>query len=151
MVNLKKYIVISHPNLFTLKKEEVSAGVKYHRAFQGPKPDTRKKLYVTKDSTFGSYKELYLSDDITNDVYMKRIVVMLIIYKKKKQKIDVIKQNISSFEEELEYGSDESSDDGVDSDDDAENNKGIPSALNELVQHSSNLLLHKIVLDVMAI
>ncbi len=86
---LKRYIVISHPNIFNaveaLQKEEVAAGVKYHRAIQGYKPDPRKKLYVTKDGSYGAYKELYLNEDITIEVYMKRITAMLIIFKKKKE------------------------------------------------------------------
>ncbi|CAF0914782.1 unnamed protein product [Brachionus calyciflorus] len=37
----------------------------------GQKPEPRKN-YVSKDGTFWSYKELYLSGDITIDIYMKQ-------------------------------------------------------------------------------
>jgi hypothetical protein len=91
---LKRYIVVGHPNIFTavdaLKEEEVSAGAKYHRALQGFKPDPRKKLYVTKDGTYGAYKELFLSGDITIDVYMKRIIAMLVIFKKKRRESELL-------------------------------------------------------------
>ncbi|CAF0745962.1 unnamed protein product [Brachionus calyciflorus] len=58
-------------------------------------------------------------EDITIDVYMKRIAAMLVIYKKKKEKIGVAQQNISSSDEENESddSSGEVTDDGVDSDD----------------------------------
>ncbi|CAF0964783.1 unnamed protein product [Brachionus calyciflorus] len=52
-----------------------------------------------KDGTFMSYRELYLSEDIPIDVYMKRIAVMTIIYKKKKEKIGVAQENISSHKQ----------------------------------------------------
>jgi hypothetical protein len=75
------------------------------------KPGPRKKLYVTKDGTYGAYKELLTAGDITIDVYMKRVVGMLIITKKKVVREGVEQQNISSSDQ-----SDESEDDAGTSD-----------------------------------
>ena len=83
---LKKFIKVSHPNIYcaveALQEEEVAAGVEYHRALLGEKPGPRRKLYVTKDGTYGAYKDLILAGDISITVYMKRIVAMMVIHKK---------------------------------------------------------------------
>jgi hypothetical protein len=113
-LKLKKFIKVSHPNIYlavgALQAEEVDAGTEYHRALNGEKPGPRRKLYVTKDGAYGAYKDLLLAGEITIDVYMRRIVAMLVINKKKTQKTSVEAQSISS--------SSSSSGDGDDSDDD---------------------------------
>jgi hypothetical protein len=107
---------VCHPNIYSaveaLQTEEVTSGAEYYRALLGMKPGPRKKLYVTKDGTYGAYKELLTAGDITIDVYMKRVVGMLIITKKKVMREGVEQQNISSSDQ-----SDESEDDAGTSDD----------------------------------
>jgi hypothetical protein len=97
---LKKFIKVSHPNIFlaieALQAEEVTSGAEYHRALGEAKPGPRRKLYVTKHGTFGAYKDLLLAGEITLDVYMKRLTAMMVINKKKVRREGVNSQNISS-------------------------------------------------------
>jgi hypothetical protein len=71
----------------------------HHRELGGTKPGSRRKLYVTKDGTFGAYKDLLLAGEITLDVFMKRVTAMMVINKKKVKREGVNSQNISSTDD----------------------------------------------------
>ena len=62
---------------------------------------------MTKDGTYGAYKDLYLAGDIKIDVYMKRVTAMLLISKKKIVKVGVAEQCVSSSDEETDDNNDE--------------------------------------------
>jgi hypothetical protein len=93
---LKRFISFAQPNIYeALQSEEVASGAEYHRALQGQNPGPRRKLYVTKNDTYGTYKTLYQAGEIT----IERIVDLLVISKKKTVKEGVAAQNFSSSEE----------------------------------------------------
>ncbi|CAF1042631.1 unnamed protein product [Brachionus calyciflorus] len=88
---------------------------------------------------------MYSSGDITIDYYIKRITVMLIIFKKKKDKIGVAEQNISSSDEETGIESYDSSD--SDSDNAPDSDDVDESRSTELIQTLDNLAVSNIKCD----
>ncbi|CAF1137584.1 unnamed protein product [Brachionus calyciflorus] len=101
--NSLKDMKIEAINFF--KNEELYQTVRNHSANSTNAPP-RKKLYIIKDESIKSFKDLLSSNEITLEIYIKRVLPLFELDKKKKAKEAII----SSDESESEVDCDDSDD-----------------------------------------
>jgi hypothetical protein len=85
---------------------ELEASIEYHKAVTGAPGKPRRKRMAMKDDQFNTIKDMYLSNEITIDVYAKRCTPLMFMQlkKKKERSVDEEEDEDEDRDEEEEDG-----------------------------------------------
>jgi hypothetical protein len=123
-LKIKLAISVAHPDIYAAIKHfqdfELDASIEYFKAVSGAPGRPRRKRMVMKDDQFHTIKEMFLSNEITLDVYAKRCTSLMFIELKKKKARSVVgaEEEDEDDDEDSDEGEDEEQDEGEDEEQD---------------------------------